>query len=122
MEREEGGRQPLPFTEKLKNFIYVPHSHLKMTFISFGSVLTAPHALSWVVPQPSHNVWVTLARPLKQDNLGLSMGNPLLMCLVRLSFMADDYYTCIHTKTKDDYSSLLNTTGNRPNPGDNWHT
>lgn len=93
-----------------------------MTFIYFGSVLTVPHALSWVVPQPSHNVWVTLARPLKKDYLCLSVGNPLLMCLVRLSFMADDYNTLIHTKTKDDYSSLLNIKGNRPNPGDNWHT
>lgn len=57
-------------------------------------LLTVPQALSWVVPQPSHNIWVTLARTLKQDNLCLSMGNldnPLLTCLVGIPLAAHEY-------------------------------
>ncbi|TRZ07396.1 hypothetical protein HGM15179_019703 [Zosterops borbonicus] len=74
-----------------------------------------PHAFSWVVPQPSHNVWVTLAKTLNQDNLCLSMGildNPLPTCLVGIPLVADDWPIT--------NSDLLHTTGKRPNPVDTW--
>lgn len=51
----------------------------------FWMLLTFPSAGAWIVPQPSQNIWVTLAKTLEQDNLCLSMDsvdNPLSMCLV----------------------------------------
>lgn len=47
--------------------------------------LTFPSAGAWIVPQPSQNIWVTLAKTLQQDNLCLSVGsadNPLSTCLL----------------------------------------
>ncbi|XP_032932166.1 uncharacterized protein LOC117005046 [Catharus ustulatus] len=78
-------------------------------------LLTAPHACGWIAPQPNQNVWVTLAKTLKQDNLCLSMGNldnPLSTCLVGIPLVADDWPVY--------NSELLRTTGKRPNPVDNW--
>lgn len=77
--------------------------------------LTALHACGWITPQPNQNVWVTLAKTLKQDNLCLSMGNldnPLSTCLVGIPLVADDWPVY--------NSELLRTTGKRPNPVDNW--
>lgn len=71
-----------------------------MKVISIGAALTAawmlftvPHAFSWIGPQSNRNIWVTLARILKEDNMGLSMGsldNPLSTCLVGIPLIADD--------------------------------
>ncbi|XP_059729035.1 uncharacterized protein LOC132341473 [Haemorhous mexicanus] len=93
-----------------------------MKNISVGAVLTVawmcftvPRAFGWISPQPSHNVWVTLAKTLKQDNLCLSMGsidNPLSTCLVGIPFVADDWPVY--------NSELLCTTGGRPNLADTW--
>lgn len=44
-----------------------------------------PGASFWLVQQPKENVWMTLAKALKQDSLCLSMGNasnPMSTCLV----------------------------------------
>ncbi|TRZ06579.1 hypothetical protein HGM15179_020527 [Zosterops borbonicus] len=50
--------------------------------------------LAWIVPQPNHNIWVTLVKSLQQDNLCLSMGsveNPLSTCLVGVPLTASEY-------------------------------
>ncbi|KAL9869560.1 syncytin-A-like [Geothlypis trichas] len=78
-------------------------------------LVTVPCALGWISPQPSHNVWVTLAKTLNQDNMCLSMGsvdNPLSTCLVGIPFAADDWPVY--------NSELLRTTGKRPNVADTW--
>ncbi|RMB88359.1 hypothetical protein DUI87_35253 [Hirundo rustica rustica] len=48
---------------------------------------------AWKMGQPPENVWVTLAKTLRQDNLCLSMGSvssPLSSCLVGISFKINE--------------------------------
>ncbi|XP_053859957.1 uncharacterized protein LOC128822292 [Vidua macroura] len=128
----DGDRSQSPRTERLPavadrhnslpTFWKKCHPCPKMKIISVGAVLTAawmlftvPYAFGWISPQPSHNVWVTLAKTLKQDNMCLSMGsidNPLSTCLVGILFVADDWPVY--------NSELLCTTGKRPNMVDTW--
>lgn len=52
-------------------------------------VLIMPYTTAWRVGQPPKNVWFTLAKSLKQENLCLSMGSvnsPLSSCLVGVLF------------------------------------
>ncbi|XP_030921245.1 transcription factor BTF3-like isoform X1 [Geospiza fortis] len=44
--------------------------------VKIWMLLSMPHTFAWVIPQPTHNVWVTLARTLKQDNMCLPVGSP----------------------------------------------
>lgn len=49
---------------------------------------------SWIVKQPQENVWVTLAKALRLENMCLSMGsaqNPLSTCLVGIPLSQNDY-------------------------------
>ncbi|KAF2986783.1 hypothetical protein EK904_004744, partial [Melospiza melodia maxima] len=65
----------------------------------FWMLLTVPHALSWVIPPASCNVWVTLARTLKQDSLCLSVEspyNPQSTCLVGLPM--DEWPSSLHPR------------------------
>lgn len=51
-------------------------------------------AVGWVVPQPTENVWVTLAKSLKQDNFCMAMGgaeDPLSTCLVGIPLSPNEY-------------------------------
>ena len=89
--------------------------YVDAVLIAAWMLFAIPHAFSWLVPQPSHNVWVTLAKTLNQDNLCLSMGsvdNSLSTCLVGIPLVADDWPIT--------NSELLCTTGKRPNPVDTW--
>ncbi|RMB90788.1 hypothetical protein DUI87_32855 [Hirundo rustica rustica] len=48
---------------------------------------------AWKMGQPPENVWVTLAKTLRQDNLCLSMGSissPLSLCLVGIPFKINE--------------------------------
>ncbi|RMB99121.1 hypothetical protein DUI87_24311 [Hirundo rustica rustica] len=48
---------------------------------------------AWKMGQPPENVWVTLAKTLRQDNLCLSMGSvssPLSSCLVGIPFKINE--------------------------------
>ncbi|RMC02490.1 hypothetical protein DUI87_20884 [Hirundo rustica rustica] len=48
---------------------------------------------AWKIGQPPENVWVTLAKTLRQDNLCLSMGSvssPLSSCLVGIPFKINE--------------------------------
>ncbi|XP_063003949.1 LOW QUALITY PROTEIN: serine/threonine-protein kinase pim-1-like [Melospiza melodia melodia] len=48
---------------------------------------------SWIIPQPKQNIWVTLVKSLKQDNLCMAMesvDDPLLTCLVGVSLSPND--------------------------------
>lgn len=59
-------------------------------------LLTFPSAGSWIVPQPSENIEVTVAKTSQQDNLCLSMGSvdsPLSMCLVGAPSAANEFPT-----------------------------
>ncbi|OWK60059.1 envelope glycoprotein [Lonchura striata] len=49
---------------------------------------------AWIVPQPTKNVWKTLAQALGQDNICLSTSSaadPFLFCLVGIQYKLDDF-------------------------------
>lgn len=79
-------------------------SNTYLQFLLFTLVISAR---PWIVKQPKENLWVTLAKSLKQDSLCLSMEsatNPMSTCLVGITRQPHDYPFA----------------GKRPNPVDSW--
>ncbi|XP_053832584.1 uncharacterized protein LOC128806783 [Vidua macroura] len=80
-----------------------PLKHLMLLIV----IIWLSPVRSWIVPQLRENIWVTLAKSLKQDNFCMAMGsvdNPLSTCLVGVPLSPNDY----------PYA------GKKPNPVDTW--
>ncbi|RMB96423.1 hypothetical protein DUI87_27098 [Hirundo rustica rustica] len=91
-----------------QNFIWFPNSFKKQTPKDHSemrgsyrvtvmrmllTLLMLLNIKAWKMGQPPENVWVTLAKTLRQDNLCLSMGSvssPLSSCLVGIPFKINE--------------------------------
>lgn len=64
-----------------------------LRFLLVSWILLPSEVISWIVPQPRANVWVTLAKALQQDHMCPCMGSvndPLSSCLVGIPLREDE--------------------------------